>query len=400
MKEQFLLLKTFPDFFKIWLSTIFTSFFERAFLVIIPVIIYDVTNNPQLVSLGTLIETSIILLFGIVGGTIVDSYDTRKVLINTNFLLLALMVISLIINEVKVTIITILITMVFFTAISRTNSLARTSIVLDIFGKGSNLSNANAMMGSVFSLALMLGPIIGSNLYIFSGIRGVLIFGLGVALLAILIFLKMNRTSKVEKQRQPFIHSIREAFLLIKGNRYLSGGILFQSLFIGSGAVFSSLIYIFIKDILHASVLTFSLTITFQGIGNLVGALAFPYLTKKINTSRLIFFYTMAIFSFELVYLIFPNIVLILICSFLVGIGVQVVMVTANSVFMMYCSTNNVGRISGLKNTINNASSILLISIASYFVGYFSIVTVLIINITLCLLSAFIGLKYVKEPKS
>ncbi|WP_121616719.1 MFS transporter [Virgibacillus halodenitrificans] len=398
MREQLLILKKFPDFFKLWFSTIFTAFFERAFLVVIPVIIYDITNNPQLVSLGTLVETSIVFLFGLAGGTIVDSFDTRKILIKTNFLLLFLMVLTLVVNEIKLSIITILITMVFFAAISRINSMARTSLVLDIFGKTENLRNANAMMGSVFSLALMLGPIIGSNLYVFSGIRGVILFGVGVSLVAVIIFLNLKDNSNTQKKAQPFFKSIKEAVILVKENKYLSGGILFQCLFISSGAVFSALIYIFVKDVLNASAMIYSLTITFQGIGNLLGALTFPYLTKKISTSKLIFLYTMTVFLLELIYLIIPNITLILLCSFIVGIGVQVIMVTSNSVFMLYCSTDNVGRLSGLKNTINNAASILFISVASYFVGYFSIVTVLIANISLCFISAFIGLRYVREP--
>lgn len=87
-----------------------------------------------------------------------------------------------------------------------------------------------------------------------------------------------------------------------------------------------------------------------------------------------------------------------LISNIFIGILVQVLMVTSNSVFMEHCTKQNIGRLTGLKNTANHVVSILAVSLSSFAVPIFSVVNVLLFNISLIIVAAFVGLKFIKPP--
>lgn len=398
MIEQFSMLKKHPDYFRIWFTTVLTSLFERAYIVIIPVFIYDLTNNEQLVGLGTIIDTLIILLFGVLGGLLVDSFSNKRILVFTNIALFITLVITLIINKLFVSIITFLILTFFFFAISRINSLARHSIILSIFNGGHELKLANAMTSSLFSLALMIGPIIGSNLYVFWGMDGILIFGIFATLVATVFFFGINDDSEADKSPLPVMNGILSIIPMIKNNKLLYGNIIFQAIFLSASAVYTSLIYIFIKDVMESEVIFYSLTITFQGIGNLIGAIFFTYFIRNFSTNKIVFYYPLSIFVLQSSFIIFPNEWLMLICNIFIGIGTQVTVISSSTSFMENCSNENFGRLNGFKNTINSSLSILMVSVSSFVLAYININVILLLNICLTLIAAFIGLKYIKSP--
>ncbi|KHF29805.1 enterobactin exporter EntS [Anoxybacillus sp. BCO1] len=150
MNEQFHLLRKYPDFAKIWVTTIFTSFYERAFIVILPVFIYDFTNNSRLVGLASIVESIVIILSGIIGGLLVDRTSTKNLLIVTNILLAIVILLTYFLMNIVPTLSIILALSFIFIFISRTNGIARNAVKRALFDRGRDLAQANAMSGSIF----------------------------------------------------------------------------------------------------------------------------------------------------------------------------------------------------------------------------------------------------------
>ncbi|WP_368986754.1 MFS transporter [Caldifermentibacillus hisashii] len=404
MNKQFRLLKKYPDFAKIWGTTIFTSFYERAFIVILPVFIYDLTNNSRLVGLASIIESIVIIFSGIIGGLLVDRTSTKKLLIVTNVLLTIVILLAYLLMNIVPSLPIILLLSLIFIFISRTNGIARNSIKRAVFDSGRDLAQANAMSGSIFSLSMILGPTVGAAVYTFSGINGLLIIGTIIFISIIFVFKKLNVEVEV-KRKNSILKDFNESISSIITNKFILGILFYQVIFIAVGTVFSSLIYIFVKDYLNADANFYSMTIAFQGIGNLLGAVFYNFFSEpikkssiKIKGNKLIFVYTLLLFFFEVIFLIFRSGLLMLISNIFIGILVQVLMVTSNSVFMEHCTKQNIGRLTGLKNTANHVVSILAVSLSSFAVPIFSVVNVLLFNISLIIVAAFVGLKFIKPP--
>ncbi|MCL9969326.1 MFS transporter [Anoxybacillus kestanbolensis] len=399
MNEQFHLLRKYPDFAKIWVTTIFTSFYERAFIVILPVFIYDFTNNSRLVGLASIVESIVIILSGIIGGLLVDRTSTKNLLIVTNILLAIVILLTYFLMNIVPTLSIILALSFIFIFISRTNGIARNAVKRALFDRGRDLAQANAMSGSIFSLSMILGPTVGAAVYTFSGINGLLIIGSIIFISIVFVFRKLNMEVEVKKKNS-ILKDFNESISSMINNKFILGILFYQVIFIAVGTVFSSLIYIFVKDYLNADANFYSMAIACQGIGNLLGALFYNFFSEpvKIKGNRLIFVYTLLLFFFEAIFLIFQSALLMLISNIFIGIFVQVLMVTSNSVFMEHCTKQNIGRLTGLKNTANHVVSILAVSLSSFAVPIFSVVNVLLFNISLIIVCAFVGLKFIKSP--
>ncbi|MDP7992288.1 MFS transporter [Bacillus sp. MHSD_36] len=395
--EMLDLLKSNKNFLMLWISTILTSVYERAFYVVVPIYIYDLTNNARLVGFGSLVETIALLLFGLISGFIVDSFKTKKILLATNFALLILFISAILFKATILKFELFLIFMLFFVALGRTNNIARNSAIYNIFEGNEKLGIANASMGMIFSLALILGPIIGSNIYVASGIDGILYIGIAIMGIVVLTFKNLSIANDTKTKTGLKKKSLNEIYFLIKNNRAIYGSTIFQVLFITSCAVFSAYIYVFIKDFFKASEVVFSLSITFQGIGNFVGGFLFSYVDKWKASNRVIFILTLMICTFELLYIIIPNTMLMLVCNFIVGLLVQIVMVISRTFFMKHCDSNNIGRMTGLNYTIVNTVSVLMISLSGYLLSFYSIQTILFANLLILAMSGLVGFIYFKD---
>lgn len=399
MFQQLKLLKENKDFLIIWLTSIFTLIFERAFIFIIPIFLFDFTKNKQVVGLGSLFEILTILIFGIVAGYIVDSFNSKQILLVSNLILLALLIAGFFIFSYFSTLPIFLIMIVFIVGVGRTNNLARTSIIFNIF-EGEHLKSANAMFSFLFTLSIILGPIISTSIYSFSNIKGIFLMGVLTSAVSILLFKKLKKESNIKKPT-PFFNGMLQIFSLINKSKNLKGIIIFQVLLMGASAVEASLFYVFIKEIVKLDANFFSIVVVCQGIGQVLGSVFFKTLTRNFSTNNIVFAYTLMMAILEGIYiLIFPNYYLILVSSFIVGICFQIIFILSNNAFLEWCSTNNVGRLNGLKNTITSTTSIIFLAIFSFLLGIFSIKTILFAVLLIMALSSFIALRYVKDKKN
>lgn len=348
--------------------------------------------------LGTTFEILTIFLFGILGGYLIDSFNSKKVLIVSNILLVIITLLGFLLLFHYNSLIIFLLMIMFTIGIIRTNNLARTSIVFYIF-EGEELKLANSLLSMLFTTALILGPVISILIYDQGNINGIFLAGTVIAIFSITMYSKIKDVSTINKKPLPFLKGMVEPINLIKKNRYLFGGIVFQLLLMGSCAVEASLFYVFTKEIVERDTSFFSLVIILQGIGQLIGSFLLPIFTKNKRSNLIVFQCTLIVFILESIYIIFPNSYLILISSFIVGICIQIIFILSSTVFLQYCSSKDVGRLNGFKNTITSLSSILFIGVFSLLLGYFSVVTVLLMNMLIMGISSIIGYLYIVDKK-
>ncbi len=393
-----MLLREEKDFFIIWITSIFTFIFERAFIFIIPVYIFDLTSDKQLVGLGSVFEIITILMFGILGGYIIDSFNSKNVLITSNVMLLFISILGFFIYLYFSSLSVFLIMIVFTVGISRTNNLARTSIIFHTF-TGEKLKLANALFGLLFSTSIIVGPIIGSSIYTYKNINGVFLLGAAVAFISIIMFAKLKEGAKLKKP-VPFFKGMLDTYNTIVKNKYLLGVLGFQVLLFGTTAVEGTLFYVFTKEVVKQDTAFFTLVVIVQGVGQLLGSAFFTKLTKNRATNSVVFLFTLIISILEGLYILFPSYYLILLSSLIVGVCFQIIIILSNTVFMQLCTSDDVGRLNGFKNTITSSSSIIFIAIFSYLLSYFSITTILLMNIIIMGIGSFLALKYVVEQRT
>lgn len=238
----------------------------------------ELRSAPHLVLL-VVIETLPGLLFTNVAGRMVDRYDKRRIMIVSDLARAALMVTILLRPEPWV---------VF--AMAGLHSIAaaffqpaRTAVLPSVVGRR-QLAAANSLEQGTSNLIMIIGPILGAQLYLVTGIGATLVIDavsylLG-ALLVVFVRLRASRPSTPRAERAV---DARGGWAMLREQPVaLQITLLFLVTQVCVG-VWIPLAPFFVREFLQGSDRVLGLQMGFFGFGGLIGALLAPSLMDRIG---------------------------------------------------------------------------------------------------------------------
>jgi MFS family permease len=231
-------------------------------------LVWHLTNSPFLLGLVGFFDTIPRLLFGAIGGAIVDRMDRRRLLILTQTLAMGqAFVYWFAVYYQFIAFWHVLLLTLFLGIVNSINQTLRQSLVNSLVPKD-ELLNAIALHSSMFNLSRILGPSIGGVLIAVVGIAGCFFIN-GLSFLAIIFSVILMELPPWDRpaRKAGLWSEIKEGARYVKGNRNILS--VFSLSYIVSlvGAPYSRFLPVFATNVLHVGALGFGLLTAAPGIG-------------------------------------------------------------------------------------------------------------------------------------
>lgn len=249
------------------------------------------------------------------------------------------------------------------------------SAALPLIVKTGELPRANGIEQSSNNMVLILGPIIGAELFTRLGLKVALIIDMAT-FLGSMILISQLRIRKAEGQAEVSAGSTLTN--IIEGWRYIARRLLVRHVII---VFFVSLLCVglwlplapfFVTDFLHGSDRVLGLQFGMFGLGGVIGSLLVPDLVKRVGKGLILFAalllegLTMALYS------VVPNAeISIVICLFW-GVVVAAILVPYYSIMQEVVEERFLGRVFSLARHVESVAILMAIGLAVFLQGIFS----------------------------
>ncbi|MBI1747888.1 MAG: MFS transporter [Acidobacteria bacterium] len=270
-------------------------------------LVLQLTNSPFYLGLDGFAGTVPITLFAFGGGVVADRFDRRRMLLATQWAMLALALILGLMTQFKLVRVGWVILFSFFTGMAQSIAWPVYQTAVGDIARPDNLSNAIALNSTQFNLARLIGPLAGALGLSFFGTAGcfyanALSF---VALIYALSFIRFtNASSKGARQEAGWIQSFRQALAYMASETSLAWLLFLIAVSTILGTPLITLLPIFARDILQIGPSGLGLLVGSFGAGAVIGGLTVAFLGNVFDKGRFImisiFLYVIGMVGFAL----------------------------------------------------------------------------------------------------
>lgn len=282
-------------------------------------LVLKLSNSPFMLGLVGFLNSLPVMLFALIGGTLADRFNRKKLLLITQslFMLLALLLAFLILTD-QIQVWHVLVAAFIGGCIMAADAPARHAMVLDIVGR-EYLMNAIALNSAAFNTAGVLGPALAGYLVGALGIGWCFLLN-GVSFLAVIFALLVVKVhQQVEEQDGTFWQNITLGIRYIFHHRAILG--LVSLVAIGSiwGMPHQMLMPVFARDVLHVGEKGLGYLMSASGFGALLSALCLARLEDYPQKGRLVNFCSLFFSIGLIIFALSPSFSLSLLCLILIG---------------------------------------------------------------------------------
>lgn len=330
--------------------------------------VLELTHSAFMVGLVAALGFLPVLLFGLLGGVIVDRFHKRKLLIFTQgaSLILALSLGTLALFGYG----NVWIVSVFAFLLGIVNAIdmpARQSFTIELVG-GKDLPSAIALNMSSFNTARVIGPAIAGALIATIGTPWAFVIN-GLSFLGPLFALMlMNVKSDIPKLHAHPLHSIKIGLNYAFNHPSIKNLLLLTAIVSIFGFSYTTLLPVITKQIFHKDAGALGMIYSAVGVGAVISAFITAYLYKKISFYKIIFWgsiiFSISVLSLSFIY----NFYLSLPFFFFAGTGFATIISTVNSTIQKNVEHSLRGRVM----SIFTLSFIGMQPIGSFLMGFFA----------------------------
>ncbi len=378
-----------PNLVNLWIFSGLLEVNKIALYIMLPPWLYHITLSPSKVALTPIADMIGVALSGIIGGPLADHHPKTASLVGA--IAAAMLVLWAIVTGSLNWWVILLWTLVLH-IIYRFLSLSRT-VMVNLLARD-RLVEANTIMGTIYSWAKLGGALLASGYFVF-GYKVPLMLALASQIFMVLVMTRVKLPTQTgsRSKSSSWMAMIGEAVRHIQQSRVLQGGVVFFSLFMIASAVFSSLFYVFLIRVAHLPPAIFPMAMTAQAIGGMVVARSVTSLHRHWP-AHVITALSMALTVLsELMLFAIPDVWLILISMVFVGVGTQIGVITAQTVFQQQVEVSLVGRTLGVRASTANLLAIAASLLASLLVQRFSSRIILLGSLPLLAIAVVVGLR-------
>ncbi|OZT13746.1 hypothetical protein CHN50_04025 [Priestia aryabhattai] len=356
-------MKKFSQDFKILVFGQIISIFGASILrFALSLYVLDLTGSATI--FGTIMGLSVVptIFLSPIGGAIADRFDKKKMMVILDFCSSALIIIfAIMLLSGNVTVLSIGILLMGLTLISSMYQPAVQSSI-PVLVTNEQLLKSNGIISGVMSMANFVGPIVGSLLYSFMGIKIIVIASALLFLLAAVIELFMKIPYE-KRPPEPFVQMVTKdlkqgAFYIIRENRFILKSIIVAfvvSLFIAP-MFFVGLPYM-IKVLFNMPDTFFGFTQSGISISIIFSAMTIGLLKSKIRSDNLYLwvlgcagiYFGMALGTSGLVESSFTKYIVVTISSMLVMFALTVINIYLNTIIQEKTPKDLLGKVMSIQ---------------------------------------------------
>jgi MFS family permease len=259
------------DFRYLWLGQIISAAGSQMQFAALNWQIYDLTGSPVALGMIGLVRVIPILFFSLIGGTVADAYDRRKLLIGTQSLLTAVAVTLALLSHQKALapLGIYLLTAIGAAAIAFDNP-ARQALIPSLVPR-EHLPNAFALNSTGMQVATIAGPVLAGQVLARMGASWAYLFNAlsFLAVITALLLLRFRPLPTSEPLARPSWESLKEGIRFVRTTPILVASMTldFWATFFSSA---TALLPIFARDILKVGPQGFGLLSAFPAMGSLL----------------------------------------------------------------------------------------------------------------------------------
>ena len=312
-------------------------------------LVWQVTRSPLLLGVVGFFDTLPRLLFGALGGAIVDRMDRRRLLMITQTAgMLQSLVYWVAVYFDFIAVWHIIVLAFFLGVVNTLNQTARQSLVNTLVPR-EELSNAIALQSSVFNVSRILGPSLGGVAIAVVGVAGCFLVN-ALSYLGLIITLRLMQLPAWKRRavNRGLWSEIEEGFAYVRGNRRILSIVSLSYVVALIGAPYTRFVPVFATNILHVGPTGFGLLMAAPGAGATVSAL---FLASRENSRPGVLWICLCVLGFSVFLGLFAfshSFLLSLIFLVLVGFWFIAGRASSNTAIQMETPPNLLGRVLSL----------------------------------------------------
>ncbi|MBI3734352.1 MAG: MFS transporter [Chloroflexi bacterium] len=293
-----------PNFARLWVGQLISMLGDWVLFIALPFYVYELTGSALTTGLMFMIGLLPGLLFGSVAGVFVDRWDRRRLMIAADLLRAVTLLALLWVRSVEwlwlvyaVALVQAVVSQFFFPA--------KSAIIPRLVGQ-QDLMAANSLNGLSDSLTRLIGPTIGGVLMAMFGLTSVVLVDSASFLFSALMiyWIADTRTASLSEVEGANLASSEpvsraggpahllsdwlEGLRLIKSQRLLSALLSISSVIAFADGIFTALIVVFVKEVVHAGTIELGWMMAAQGVGGLLGGLTMGFIRRQFQPSRVV----------------------------------------------------------------------------------------------------------------
>jgi MFS family permease len=233
-------------------------------------LVLQLTNSPFYLGLDGFANTLPIAVFSLAGGVIADRFDRRKLLINTQWIMLGLALVLAILTQLHRVTVWQVIVFSFCTGLTQAIAWPVYQAILANIVQREHMSNAIALNSTQFNLARMIGPVLGAVALNAFGTAGCF-YANAISFLAVIYALRRvhqpaNRQAPGVKPSS-LMESLREGLGYVAGEKKMKWLLITMAVSTLLGVPMVTLLPVFARDILHVGASGFGIMVGAFGAG-------------------------------------------------------------------------------------------------------------------------------------
>jgi MFS family permease len=252
-------------------------------------LIFDLTRSPFYLGLEGFANTIPIAIFSFYGGVIADRFDRRRLLIITQWVMLALATLLGILTYLHIIRVWEIILIAFIGGLSQSIAWPVYQAVMANIAERQHLSNAIALNSAQFNMARTIGPMVGGFGMHYFGASGCF-FANAISFLAVIgalevIRIPINRHVP-DIEEIGFVQKFRDALAYMYSQKNLFWLLVIMAVTSIFGVPLMTLLPAFARQVLNQDAFGLGIMMASFGIGAVLGGFVVAYLGDFIGKER------------------------------------------------------------------------------------------------------------------
>ena len=353
-------------------------------------LVFEISQSPFLLGLDAFLGNIPIFLFSLIGGVIADRMDRRHLLLGSQFVQMASAFLLTVLIAGKWIQVWHILALSFVTGIAQSFGGPAYQALIPTLVEREDLPNAIALNSIQFNLARVIGPVVGGLALTHLGAAWC--FGLnGLSFVAVIISLySLHVRFRPERSGETILQSMKQGFGFIRKQGTMEALIALAFLMTALGIPMITFLPVFAKEIFHGGPTTFTLFLTFSGIGSVIGALMVASMGNIRNKGRVALLMLMCLGAAIAGFAVSPSMLLSSVLLFISGAALIAVFATISSLVQLITSDDMRGRVMSVYNVAFRGGMPMGNLVTGWLVPIFSAPRVLAVNgLLLLLLGAY-----------
>jgi predicted MFS family arabinose efflux permease len=249
-------------------------------------LVFQLTHSAFLLGLDSFLAQIPIFLFSLLGGVVADRIERRKLLLASQYVQMGCAFTLTILFATNLVQVSHILALSFVVGTAQAFGGPAYQALIPTLVKQEDLPNAIALNSIQFNLARVVGPVLGG--IALQKLGASWCFGLnGLSYVAVIASLFMLRTRFIPaRTSETMLASMKQGIRFVLKDGAMGSLIMLAFAMTMFSVPLMVFLPVFAKDVFHSGSGTFTLLLSFSGVGSVCGALVFASLSKSKRQGR------------------------------------------------------------------------------------------------------------------